>query len=51
MTVQLVTTKHNYIGESGDTKPTDGTVPVGSEFYEADTLKTYVFDGTDWHEK
>jgi hypothetical protein len=54
MAVQLVTTIQNFIGESGDVKPTStatNRIPVGSEFYESDTFKTYVYDGTDWHEK
>ena len=51
MTVKLVTTIHNYVGESGDTKPTDATVPIGSEFYETDTKDTYVWDGSNWVSK
>lgn len=33
-------------GLSTDTKPT--TVPIGTVFYETDTAKEYVFDGTSW---
>lgn len=51
MTVQMVTTIHNYIGLSTDGKPTDNTVPIGSEFYESDTKKKYVWNGTDWKSK
>lgn len=51
MAVQLVTTIQKFIGASGDTKPTDASIPIGSEFYESDTFKTYVYDGTDWHAK
>jgi hypothetical protein len=53
MTVQLVTTIQNFIGESGDTKPTSTAavpIPVGSTYKETDTFKEYVYDGTDWHE-
>ena len=35
-----------YIGLSSDEKPTDTTIPNGTEFYEMDTGKTYYFDAT-----
>lgn len=36
-----------YIGTSGDSKPTDGA-PTGSRFFETDTYKEYIFDGSAW---
>jgi hypothetical protein len=36
-----------YIGLSTDTKPTDSVYP-GETFYETDTGRTHVFDGTAW---
>jgi hypothetical protein len=51
MAVQLVTTIQNFIGASGDAKPTStatNKIPVGSEFYEEDTKKKYVWDGAAW---
>ncbi len=49
MAVKLINTIRKYIGESGDTKPTFD-VPIGSEFYEEDTRKTFEFNGTAWVE-
>ena len=47
MTVQLMTTIQRWIGHSTDTKPT--SAPVGSEFFEYDTRKTFMnYDGTNW---
>lgn len=46
MTVVLETTASRYVGLSGDTKPSAPT--AGSEFYETDTLATYVWDGSAW---
>lgn len=48
MTVQLLGAIHRFQGQSGDSKPSDATVPVGSQFYEVDTTDTYVWDGSDW---
>jgi hypothetical protein len=39
-------TINRYIGLSADTKPT--APPVGSLFFETDTLSTYVYDGAAW---
>lgn len=47
MTVYLETRIHRYVGESGDTKPADETLP-GSLFYETDTGNWFVWDGSDW---
>ena len=50
MAVQLIATIHKYIGAAADVKPTTN-VPVGSEFYEYDTGKTYIYNGSAWSEK
>jgi len=47
MTVALATGAQRYVGLSSDTKPTTGVRP-GAEFYETDTLASYVYDGTAW---
>lgn len=39
-------TKKNFYGYSNETKPT--TVDKGATYYEFDTKKGYVFDGTTW---
>lgn len=41
---------YKYIGLSTDTKPTSG-VTLGSEFYERDTEKIFVYTGTAWAQK
>lgn len=47
MAVKLMTTIQRFIGLSSDIKPTG--VPIGSEFFELNTGKTYVaYDGTNW---
>lgn len=46
MTVLMITTIKNYIGESDDDKPPD--CPAGSTFEELDTNTTYKFDGSNW---
>ncbi len=46
MTVVLIHGKKDFIGVSGDTKPTDA--PGGSTFYETDSGALYVYDGTAW---
>jgi hypothetical protein len=38
-----------FIGLSTDTKPTKDVDP-GSTFYELDTKKDFIFDGTKWWE-
>jgi len=50
MAVQIIAGTDKYIGASTDTKPTTG-VSVGSEFYEYDTGKTYIYNGSAWSEK
>lgn len=50
MTVFLIYDPKNFIGLSTDSKPLE-KIPPGSIFYETDTGKNYVFDGTDWVEK
>jgi hypothetical protein len=39
---------HQYVGVSGDTKPTGASVPPGSTFIERNTGKTFIWDGTAW---
>ncbi len=46
MTVVLVKDIKNFIGVSGDTKPTNSLIE--STFYETDTGNTYIFDGINW---
>jgi len=47
MTVELIKEQRDWIGLSSDTKPTGA--PIGSTFFEYDTLITYVsYDGTNW---
>ena len=48
MTVRLVTTIQRWIGESGDTKPTEA--PVGSTFYELDTGQGFIWNSSEWVE-
>jgi hypothetical protein len=53
MTVKKIGKVTNYniqelIGLSTDTKPVD--IDAGSTFYELDTKKGYIFDGTTWFE-
>ncbi len=47
MAFKLITTIRRFIGTSTDTKPTTG-VPIGSTFYETDTARNYIYDGTNW---
>lgn len=42
--------RKEFVGLSGDTKPTDSSVPAGSLFYERDTQTFYQFDGSAWFE-
>lgn len=48
MTVVLITHPANYMGLSGDTKPTDCV--EGSTFTETNTGKRWVYTGTEWAE-
>jgi hypothetical protein len=43
-------TQTRYVGLSTDTKPTVGIL-VGSEFYETDTGKTFIYSGSAWIQK
>lgn len=47
MAVILTTTIQRWIGLSSDTKPASPTYS-GSEFYETDTGRTYVWNGSAW---
>jgi len=38
-----------WLGLSTDTKPTD--IAVGTEFYETDTGKTFIYSGSAWIQK
>jgi len=40
--------KREYVGVSGDVKPNDLDLPVGSTFYETDTERDYVYTGSYW---
>ena len=35
---------YSYLGKSTDTKPTDDGVGTGSDFYEIDTQKVFMYD-------
>lgn len=47
MVIKYLTKIKRYIGESGDSKPTEG-VPAGSTFHETDTNDDYIYDGSSW---
>lgn len=47
MAVRLEGTIKRWIGESTDTKPTEG-VPPGSNFLETDTGRIYRWDSSIW---
>ena len=42
----MITTIKNYLGVSGDDKPSD--CPAGSTFEEQDTNTTYKYNGQHW---
>lgn len=51
MAVYLIRSAVEYVGQSGDSKPT--TCPAGSIFWEVttgspDTARKFIFDGTAW---
>ncbi len=48
MAVQLITSIVTWQGLSNDTKPTGADVPLGSKFYELNTGKKFIWDGTSW---
>ena len=50
MTVTRIATPHEYVGVSGDSKPTED-VPPGSTFIERDTGHEFIFDGTNWGQR
>jgi hypothetical protein len=47
VTVTRIATPHEYVGVSGDAKPTSA-VPEGSRFIERDTGHEFIWDGTAW---
>jgi len=49
MTVSKINmeSKHEFIGHSGDIKPTTG-VGAGSKFYEVDTGATFIWNDGTW---
>ena len=47
MALRLIVGVNNYIGLSGDAKPTDA-VQAGSMFLEEDTGLTWTWDGLSW---
>ena len=47
MAVVITAAIKRYLGLSGDTKPTTDT-PAGSTFYETDTQREYVYNGSTW---
>lgn len=49
MTVVFIGDIRNFVGVSGDSKPTDA--PAGSTFFETNTRASYVYDGTAWQLK
>ena len=46
MTVALVSAPQRYVGLSTDTKP--ASAAAGSEFFETDSGRTYLSDGSAW---
>ena len=52
MAVELVTSARKYLGTSADTKPTataaTSTLQPGATFFETDTLRAFVWNGTEW---
>lgn len=36
----------NFSGESSESKPSETNIGAGATFYETDTKKSFVFDGT-----
>ena len=51
MTVQLLSSIQRWIGLDSDTKPTSSQIDyVGSTFYETNTGKGWIWDGTYWVE-
>lgn len=47
-TVKVTLNALQYTGLSTDTKPSGTTVAVGSHFYETDTTRSYIWNGSDW---
>jgi hypothetical protein len=47
MTAKRIIVTWTFIGASTDSKAT-ANVPIGSTFFETDTGRSYVFDGTAW---
>ncbi len=40
-----------YFGLEADTMPTLAVINAGAEFYETDTFKKFIWDGTVWGER
>ena len=40
-----------WFGLEADTKPTLSTNQLGHEFYETDTFKKFIWDGSAWGER
>ena len=49
MAVVLITNVKDFVGVSGDTKPTGA--PAGSTFYETNTRTRHIYDGTAWQQR
>ncbi|MFC2076631.1 hypothetical protein ACFLT7_06065 [candidate division KSB1 bacterium] len=49
MTYYKIGVVDRFIGTSTDGKPSStGGIPYGSEFYEMDTMLTYILGSTGW---
>lgn len=48
MTAYLITRGLDYVGLSGDSKPTLSKSDAGAIFHETDTNDLYVWTGTAW---
>jgi len=47
-TVKITSNALSYTGLSTDTKPSGTTVAVGSHFYETNTTRSYIWNGSVW---
>jgi len=50
MTVNIISTRKEYLCRSDDEKPTTNIL-AGAFMYEVDTGLTYIYSGEDWTEK
>jgi hypothetical protein len=48
MAVKLLVDKREFLGLAGDTKPTLTAGAAGAKFYETDTGKIFIWNGTAW---